>query len=415
MSATSNGGAAKRVRVIEASDLKANGGSYALSGQPPVRVYGVTDAETKAQGGPYAVEGNIAMPVYIVGTASGTPFASASQSMIAPVPMIGVDSLAAGNVAIPVFVVGGSLGGGAPDAPTNLTAVPTGTDNLQVLLTWDASADATGYIVEYDNGGGWVEIDDTALLTFTHTTPTLGIDTHSYRVRAYNGDGESANATATLDDLRLGLVVYYTLDEVSGARADSVGANDLTDNNTVGSTAGIIGNAALFVDANLESLSHADDAVFNIGAADFSVQAWVRMAASGTGFDVLLGKDGATRDWVLYTDNSNTYVFNLFNAGGSSIVQLQTAALSREVRRQFLISRNAADVALYVDNGVPVTGTISGTPNNSAAAFRIGSNDLNDHFVDGDVDEVGIWKRELSATNRSKLNNGGAGYRPAGL
>jgi hypothetical protein len=109
MTAISNGGAAKRVTVIDASDLKANGGAYSLEQRAPVRVYGVTDADTKAQGGAYAVEGNVAMPVYVVGSAEP------EEATIAPIPMIGVTgALTAGSVATPVIVVGGSLPGGDP-------------------------------------------------------------------------------------------------------------------------------------------------------------------------------------------------------------------------------------------------------------------------------------------------------------
>src|SRR3990167_10705009 len=59
---------------------------------------------------------------------------------------------------------------------------------------------------------------------------------------------------ATLTD---GLVSYWTLDEASGVRYDSVvaSANDLTDNNTVASATGKFNDAASFLAANSESLS----------------------------------------------------------------------------------------------------------------------------------------------------------------
>ena len=44
-----------------------------------------------------------------------------------------------------------------------------------------------------------------------------------------------------------GLVSYWALDETSGTRYDSHGSNDLTDNNTVGYTTGVQGNAADFI------------------------------------------------------------------------------------------------------------------------------------------------------------------------
>ncbi len=51
-------------------------------------------------------------------------------------------------------------------------------------------------------------------------------------------------------------VAHWPLDETSGTRADSVGSNDLTDNNTVLSATGMFGNAADFEATSNEWLSH---------------------------------------------------------------------------------------------------------------------------------------------------------------
>ena len=61
------------------------------------------------------------------------------------------------------------------------------------------------------------------------------------------------------------LIAYWKLDEASGTRNDSKGANHLTDNNTVTQAVGKVGNAAQFTLANSEYLSIADNADLSAG------------------------------------------------------------------------------------------------------------------------------------------------------
>ena len=88
-------------------------------------------------------------------------------------------------------------------------------------------------------------------------------------------------AAAPASTLLTGLVSWWKLDEESGTRADAVGTNHHTDNNTVGYASGKIGNAANFVAANSESLTLGIAGVIPFGTEDFSVSFWLKPA----GFD----------------------------------------------------------------------------------------------------------------------------------
>lgn len=70
---------------------------------------------------------------------------------------------------------------------------------------------------------------------------------------------------------------YWLMNETSGTRVDSVVAqgNDLTDNNTVGSAAGkVSANAASFIAANSEFLSHIQTSSLNVGNTSFTCFGW---------------------------------------------------------------------------------------------------------------------------------------------
>jgi len=74
----------------------------------------------------------------------------------------------------------------ALQSPSNLQIEVTGTDNLSIKLTWDASptTDIDGYVIKLND----VVLDRVTGTQFTHTNPTeLGV----YRVGAYRGDEES--------------------------------------------------------------------------------------------------------------------------------------------------------------------------------------------------------------------------------
>lgn len=75
-------------------------------------------------------------------------------------------------------------------------------------------------------------------------------------------------SSSTLND---NLVAHWKLDESSGTRNDSKGANHLTDNNTVTSAAGKLGDAADFESSNSERLTLADNADMSLGSnSDFT-------------------------------------------------------------------------------------------------------------------------------------------------
>lgn len=78
--------------------------------------------------------------------------------------------------------------------PSNLVIEVTGTDNLSIKLTWDASptANIDGYKVIFEG----VVLDNVTNAQFIHDHPTeLG----DYRVKAYKGDRESSSITGSTE------------------------------------------------------------------------------------------------------------------------------------------------------------------------------------------------------------------------
>jgi len=108
--------------------------------------------------------------------------------------------------------------------------------------------------------------------------------------------------------LLTGLVSWYKLDEESGPRSDTHGNNNLTDNNTVGYTAGKIGNAAVFVDASNESLTGGP---LTQDSGDFTFSFWSKVSTGG-------------REYVFEEKSSGGVVKVLFSVDSNGIASFAT-------------------------------------------------------------------------------------------
>jgi hypothetical protein len=227
----------------------------------------------------------------------------------------------------------------------------------------------------------------------------------------------SLSGVAGPSTLLTSLISYWKLEEASGTRADAVTAsgNDLTDNNTVTQNPGIIANAAQFTRVNTEYLSHADNASLSTGDIDYTVAAWVYLD-SKPGNMGIIAKDsgGANREYVLqYTNASVRFVFTVLDTAGSTIglVTANTFGAPSTGTWYLVVAWHDSVnnlVGISVNGGTADTAATTGVPADKTATFYIGADQAVSNW-DGRIDEVGFWKKVLTATERTNLYNGGAG------
>jgi hypothetical protein len=227
----------------------------------------------------------------------------------------------------------------------------------------------------------------------------------------------SLGGVAGPSTLLTSLISYWKLEEASGTRADAVTAsgNDLTDNNTVTQNPGIIANAAQFTRVNTEYLSHADNASLSTGDIDYTVAAWVYLDSKPGNMGVI-AKDsgGANREYVLqYTNASVRFVFTVLDTAGSTIglVTANTFGAPATATWYLVIAWHDSVnnvVGISVNAGTADTAVTTGVPADKTATFYIGADQAVSNW-DGRIDEVGFWKKVLTATERTTLYNGGVG------
>lgn len=211
------------------------------------------------------------------------------------------------------------------------------------------------------------------------------------------------------------LVGYWALNEASGNALDSHSTNDLTNNNSVGSATGKVGNARDFEEGSSQYFSIAPPAALQMGDIDFTIQAWVNFESIGSPRSICgqWGPNAATDSWLIYTDSATANNFFFACQGISSNVFLRASNLgtpSLATWYHVVVWHDSVNnqVGIKINNGTANTASYSGGTRVLASPdFTIGrSNTAN---MDGLLDEVAIWKRVLTSVEIADLYNSGSG------
>ena len=227
------------------------------------------------------------------------------------------------------------------------------------------------------------------------------------------------------------LVSYWSLEEASGTRVDAHGSNDLTDNNTVTNATGIQGNAASMLSANSEYLSITDAAQTGLNpSSELSIVGWFnlnRLPSTAPKRNMgLVGKklSNSNQDYLV-TFNSFDNDLEFLIIGNATVSKYETLRSTNP----FVVAGDIGNWVMFActfnvtgrikkmyKNGseVAASGASVGamtTIYNGNSTFSIGRGNFADAnaYVDGLVDEVAFFNKELTASEVSWLYNSGAG------
>jgi len=209
---------------------------------------------------------------------------------------------------------------------------------------------------------------------------------------------------------------FWTLNETSGTRTDSMGASTLSETGgTVSSTTGKIGNAATFSGSNY--LSATDSSTLSTGDIDFTVAGWVYLE-SKTGNKAIISKwDSSTnnKEYALsYISTSDRFTFFASGDGTSNLSIAANAFGSPQLNTWYYVVawhdtvNNTLNIQVN-DGTVSTRSSYTAGVFDGAAPFALGSYD-NSVFLSGRIDAVGFWKRALTSGERTALYNSGNGY-----
>ena len=220
--------------------------------------------------------------------------------------------------------------------------------------------------------------------------------------------------------IRNGLVAYWRLDEASGTRFDAIGANHLSDNNTVTQAVGKAQFAGQFTAANSEFLSIADNPTLSWNMnQSFTISCWVYFDALAVDQAMVAKFGGGAAEYVLSYDTNagiNKLRFAVYDTTASGTPDKAYAngiGTPATATWHHLVAGycRASHTIWIVGNGsAPDSVAVLSTPiGDTAAAFRIGSLDGTQWFMNGRIDGVGFWRRRPTPTEIAWLYNSGNG------
>lgn len=309
----------------------------------------------------------------------------------------------------------------------------TGVDEMNstefhhIVITYDASAGtATMYVNATDRGdftgldtsiydssapfgiGGTSvispshsgEMDEFGIWSKVLTTSEISDLYNSGSGLPYYDPADIANDTT----LSTSLSAYWTLDEASGTRADSVADADLTDDSSVGSTTGKINDGANFVKSSSDSLSTTDTQT-DI-TSDFSFSCWANFSTTTSGqLRPFFGKDGSasTRSYAaFFFNNSGTHQLKIFvSSTGSNNEELAVNISTLSTGTWYHIvgtwdaSTSTAEFFVDGSSAGTATGSFTSIANTSATWYMGRFGNFSGDYTDAAQDEFALYSKVL--------------------
>ncbi len=213
------------------------------------------------------------------------------------------------------------------------------------------------------------------------------------------------------------LISYWPLNEASGDALDAHSSNNLTDTNTVGAAAGKVSGARDFESGSGELFLLADNAALSTGDIDFSLAAWVNLESKAASQTIVAkGDNGSNGEFFLYY-NSGSDVFRLAVASGAGFANITEVSASTfgspsTATWYFVVAwhdATANTINIQVNDGTADSTGYTFGSYDSALWWSIGSLGFAAQTFDGLIDEVGFWKKVLTAGERTWLYNTGSG------
>lgn len=194
-----------------------------------------------------------------------------------------------------------------------------------------------------------------------------------------------------------GIVSYWKMDETSGTRNDSKDSNHLTDNNTVASATGQVGNAADFEDTNSEWLSIADGSQTGLDiTGDLYTQVWFKPESTGTAHTLQTKGVYTSTGYMVQINGANTNTWYIADQNTNGTRSISSTSTWYCLQYNMIDEANLAEV--YGDGILETSAANTGSLTDTASPFEIGRrNSTATQFADGLVDEVVIASRYFRA------------------
>lgn len=213
--------------------------------------------------------------------------------------------------------------------------------------------------------------------------------------------------------LTTGLVGYWKLD---GSANDATGVNNGSISGTATVETGKIGSAYYFAPYPSSYISIANSTSLNIQGNTISLSAWVKSTSGGTQMIVskFSGVGTHTDPYFQYNlqllQGSSLFPRFFLSIGGTAYYAANnTISINHNQWYHIAGTYDGTTMRLYLNGSQIATTAVTGNIKSYSTPVYISKNGaLGETFI-GNIDEVGIWNRTLSASEVSQLYNSGNG------
>ncbi len=204
---------------------------------------------------------------------------------------------------------------------------------------------------------------------------------------------------------------HYKLNDnaVSTVVLDAIGSNNGTANANTSTltTPGKINQAFSFDSSNPDTVVVSDDDLFDKNT--ISISMWIK--TSDDDQDVLRKweSSGDERSWAIWIDNSSKLRFSVSSNGIASASGKSTTSVDDDNWHHVVVTFDASDIRVYVDNSLEDTDSLSGNLFASTSDIKFGDSFITANNYDGEMDDVRIYSKVLSTTDITILYNSNSG------
>ena len=289
--------------------------------------------------------------------------------------------------------------------PTISVTSPTAGAAVSGSVTLTATASDAGGIahVQFRVDGANVGAADTTS-PYSTTWDTSGLapgSSHVIRAVAQDNAGNtttSGDVTVTIATVS-GPVAAYNFNAGTGtALADRSGTgNNGTISGASWTTAGKYGGALSFDGVN-DLVTVADSASLDLTNA-YTLEAWVRPTSTGDGWrNVLIKERPSSLAYGLYSGGYPNRPSTWVTINGADVFVEGPAALPANAWTHLATTYDGTTLRLYVNGAQVASRAASGAAPVSGSPFRIGGNTIWSEWFAGQVDDVRVYNRVLTAS-----------------
>ena len=138
--------------------------------------------------------------------------------------------------------------------------------------------------------------------------------------------------------------------------------------------------------------------------SDFSISGWFK-SSSATSQRIISKDDGTNRSYFVQVSTTGVVEAAIYTSGAKQQNDSASGLADGNWHHFVFTFENGVGTKLYIDNGSPTTDSATGTLDNDTNDFEIGRREDNSKFFNGDIDEVAVWNKVLSADDVQTIYN----------